>query len=112
MQRHELEQWLCGPDMPPASPASVAQSLRLPSSVLADTTFVRTASRVVSLRFTLAVLRDAFADDCQMRQWLDTSRDELGGSTPAYALGAGRYESVETLAVQLWNEAACFSHAV
>ena len=46
MERHELEQWLCGCDIGPASPAAVAGALGLPATALTDTTFVRVASRV------------------------------------------------------------------
>jgi hypothetical protein len=109
MERHELEQWLCGRDVLPSSPEAIGGALGLPSTVLMDTTFVRVAARVCSLRFTLAVLRDAFADDGEMRRWLDTPRLELGGCSPTHALLAGRCESVETLAVQAWNDAVCLS---
>src|SRR4051812_50139208 len=85
MERHELERWLCGPDVPPLSPAAVATALGLPTGLRADTTFVRAASRVSSMCFVLAVLRDAFADDCDIREWLETSRDELGGCSPTNA---------------------------
>src|SRR4029453_17722790 len=56
MERHELEQWLCGPDSTPPSPAAIAEALGLPFDALADTTLLRTLARVRSLRFTLAVL--------------------------------------------------------
>jgi hypothetical protein len=112
MERHELEQWLCGPDVPPPSPASIANALGLPSAFLADTTFVRAASRVRSLRLTLAVLRDAFADDADIRRWLETPLDEIDGCSPAHALRCGRCELVETLAVRTWNDTVCLSEAV
>ena len=111
MERYELEQWLCGRDVPPSSPEAIGGAVGLPPGVLTDTTFVRVASRVSSLRFTLAVLRDAFADDGEMRHWLDTPRPELDGSSATRALLAGRCELVETLAVQAWNEAVCLSGA-
>ena len=107
MERHELEQWLCGPDVPPLSPAAVARALGLPTSLLVDTTFVRATSRVSSMRFVLAVLRDAFADDADIREWLEASRDALDGCCPTNALLAGRCDLVEALAVQAWNEAVC-----
>jgi hypothetical protein len=109
MERNELEQWLCGPDAPPSSPAAIARTLGLPSPVLTDTTFVRAAPRVRSLRLTLAVLRDVFADDRDMRCWLERPRPELDGSSPTHALLAGRCELVEALAIETWNEAVCLS---
>jgi hypothetical protein len=107
MERHELERWLCGPDVPPNAPAFVAAALGLPSSIFADTTFSRTASRVCSLRFTLAVLHDAFPDDADVTEWLSTPHDVLNGCSPTTALLAGRCAIVEMLAVQAWNDAAC-----
>ena len=107
MERHELERWLCGPDVPPHPPAFVAAALGLPSNILAETTFSRIASRVCSLRFTLAVLHDAFPDDADVAEWLASPHDELDGRSPTDALFAGRCAIVETLAVQAWNDAAC-----
>jgi len=111
MERHELEQWLCGCDIGPASPAAVAGALGLPATALSDTTFVRVASRVRSLRFIRALLQDAFADDADMRRWLETPRPELGGRSPTSALSNGQCELVSALAVQAWNDVACFAAA-
>jgi hypothetical protein len=107
MERHELEQWLCGLDVPPLSPAAVARALGLPTDLLVDTTFVRVASRVSSMRFVLSVLRDAFAADGDIGEWLETPRDELDGCSPTNALLVGRCDLVESLAVQAWNDAVC-----
>jgi hypothetical protein len=112
MERHELEQWLCGPDVAPYAPAFVATALGISSSLVVDTTFSRAASRVVSLRFTLAVLRDAFPDDADLTGWLETPHHELDGSSPTDALRGGRCAIVETLAVQAWNDALCLSETV
>ena len=109
MERHELEQWLCGWAASPASPASVGGALGLPTTALSDTTFVRAASRVRSLRFILALLQDAFADDADMRRWLETPRAELSGCSPTSALCNGQSELVEALAVQTWNDVACLA---
>ena len=109
MERHELEQWLCGWGGSPISPAAVGGALGLPTTALSDTTFVRAASRVRSLRFILALLQDAFADDADMRRWLETPRSELSGCSPTSALLNGQYELVEALAVQTWNDVACLA---
>jgi Rv2175c C-terminal domain of unknown function len=104
MLRNELEQWLCGPDSTPPSPAAIAAALGLSVTAFADTTLLRTAARIRSLRFTLAVLHDAFASDTDVCRWLETPREELNGMSPRAALIAGRGSLVEELAVQTWNE--------
>lgn len=109
MERHELEQWLCGPDVPPSSPRAIASRLGLPASALADTTLLRTAPRVHSMRFVLAVLRDAFADDADVCDWLETGREALQGLSPRQAFIAGKDTLVEALAVQAWNEHVCMA---
>ena len=90
----------------------IATALGLPAGSLADTTLLRTAWRVRALRLTLAVLRDVFADDVDVRSWLDTPHDDLAASTPVAAIMAGREERVVDLAVAEWNElAACIGTA-
>jgi hypothetical protein len=109
MERHELEQWLCGSGGSPIPPAAIGGALGLPTTALSDTTFVRVASRVRSLRFILALLQDAFADDAHMRRWLETPRAELSGCSATSALAKGQCELVEALAVQTWNDVACLA---
>ena len=111
MERNELERWLCGPDTPPPRLAEMAEALGVPADVFADTTLFRTASRVCSLRFTLAVLNDAFVDDMDVWLWLETPRPELNGVSPRSAIIAGRGDQVADLAVETWNEALCMAGA-
>ena len=103
MDRRMLEQWLCDDPARPPAPATVAAALGLPADELADTTFLRTAARVRSMRFTLAVLHDVFPVDADVRSWLEEPRDELGGLSPRQALLHGRVDLVEQLAVRTWN---------
>jgi len=107
MHRTDLERWLCGPDAHPPTPAAIAAALGLPLPAVADTTLLRTASRVRSLWFTLALLHDAFATDAEVWQWLIEPRPELDGASARTALLAGRTVPVEALAVGAWNERAC-----
>jgi hypothetical protein len=107
MERDELERWLCGPDVAPAPPCVIATALGLAAGSLADTTLLRTAARVRTLRLTLAVLRDAFANDDDMSAWLETPHDALDGAAPCDAIIAGREADVLSLAVEAWNDAAC-----
>ena len=106
MERDQLEQWLCGPDVLPAPPCLVATALGLPGALLTDTTFVRTFGTVRSLRLTLAVLRDAFPDDMDVESWLDEPRDALDGVSPCEAILTGRAAEVEALAIETWNESS------
>src|SRR5688500_6303157 len=107
MERDELERWLCGPDVPPAPPCVIATDLGLPTAQLADTTLLRTAHRVRALRLTLAVLRDAFADDADVCEWLEAGHDALAGLAPLDAILAGHEDAVADLAIAAWNEVDC-----
>ena len=111
MERDELQQWLCDRSALPPTPAVIAEALGLPADELADTTLLRTISRVGSLRFTLAVLHDAFAADMDVWRWLESPRAELNGLTPRTALMLGREASVEALAVETWNETVSLAGA-
>ena len=104
MERLELEQWLCDRHSLPPYPSAIAEALGLPADELADTTLLRTAARLRSLRFTLAVLHDTFAADMDLWRWLESPRDELDGLTPRTALMLGRETVVASLAMQAWNE--------
>ena len=111
MERHELEQWLCDRHSLPPYPWAIAQALGLPADELADTTLLRTAERIRALRFTLAILHDAFAADMDLWWWLESPREELDGMTPRAALMLGREPVVESLAVRAWNETVCMAGA-
>jgi hypothetical protein len=111
MDRLELERWLCDYAVAPTPPAVIATALGLPAGTFADTTLLRVACRVRSLRLTLELLRDTFPDDADVRRWLWTPHDGLDGWTPRLALMQGRVEAVTSLAVQAWNERVCLSGA-
>lgn len=103
MRRDELEQWLLRDEPHSLSPLGIADALGLPADDLADTTLLRTATRVRSLRFTLAALRDAYCADIDVWRWLETPRHELGGVTPRAAVVAGLESDVAFLALRTWN---------
>jgi len=111
MERDQLELWLCDWRVVPPSPYVVAEALGLPVGDVADTTLLRIAGRVCSLRFTLAVLQDVFAADADLRRWLDTPRVELGGLAPRAAIMLGKERAVELVAVETWNETWCMAGA-
>ena len=112
MDKKTLDAWLCGPDVPLPSPAAIASALGLPVRELADTTLLRTARHLGSLRFTLAVLRDIYADDTDVRRWLYTRHPEAGGVRPVHLILAGRTAAVEELAVRAWNDALTFDNSI
>src|SRR5688572_10861161 len=88
-------------------PCVIAVALGLEAGRLADTTLLRLLSRIAPLRLTLAVLRDAFADDESMSYWLETPHLALDGVAPRDAIVAGREREVRDLAVEAWNDAVC-----
>ena len=111
MERDDLERWLCGPDVPLIPPCVIATALGLPTGALSDTTLLRMADRVRSLRLTLAVLRDVFVDDTGVSTWLETNHAALGNVAPVDAITAGREAEVVDLAIAAWNELACVGSA-
>jgi hypothetical protein len=94
MRRSELAAWLCGPDAVVPPRERVLAALGLPAGA---------AASPESLRFVLAVLRDLYPGDLDVRRWLRLRRAELGGSRPADLLLAGRIAEVEELAVADWH---------
>ena len=106
MTKEQLESWLCGPEAPAPTSAEIAAVLGVPVEAIADTTLLRVADRRRALRFTLAVLRDVFTDDEDVRSWLRTPREELGGRSALELLRAGRLRAVEDLAVREWHRPA------
>lgn len=105
MDREQLLAWLCGPDAPVPTPAEVAAMLGLSWRRVEDTALLRVADRLCAARFTLAVLRDVFVDDADVRAWLQSPRPELGGRTAVDLLMAGEVRRVEALAAREWHGA-------
>ena len=103
MKKRELEMWLCGPDAPILTPAEIADLLGVSLEAIGDTTLLRVMDRLRGVRFTLAVLRDVFTDDADVRRWLRMPRAEFGGRCALELLLAGRMRAVEDLAVREWH---------
>lgn len=53
--------------------------------------------------FVLAVLRDLFESDAEVRRWLNTPQSQLGGVAAVDMLSAGRSAEVESLLIEQWN---------
>jgi hypothetical protein len=103
MNREELEAWLCGPDACVPTPTEIAALVGISFASVADTTLLRVADRLRGVRFTLAVLRDVFTDDRDVRAWFRAPRPELGARCALDLLLAGRPHAVEALAVREWH---------
>jgi hypothetical protein len=53
--------------------------------------------------FVLAVLRDIYSEDFEVKRWLNTPHDGLGGHPAIDLLSAGRVSEVESVLVEHWN---------
>jgi antitoxin Xre/MbcA/ParS-like protein len=53
--------------------------------------------------FVLAVLRDIYADESDVKQWLNSPHNELGGRSAVDLLSAGQVTEVESFLVEHWN---------
>lgn len=53
--------------------------------------------------FVLAVLRDLFETDADIRLWLNTPRHPFGGWCAADLISMGRAGEVEALLIEQWN---------
>ena len=99
VRREELERWLCGPESPVPSLDSMASLFGL----CFDAPVCDAATLPHRLRFTVAVLRDAFPTDAAARRWLRAPTVELGGERPLDLLLRGHVEQLEELAIDAWN---------
>lgn len=53
--------------------------------------------------FVLAVLRDIYDHETDIKRWLNTPLNELGGRSAIDLLSAGRIAEVESVLVDQWN---------
>lgn len=103
MTSEQLELWLCGRDQGLPTAREIAGALGLRLEAVEDTTLLRVSERRRTVRFLLAVLRDLFSADRDVRAWLRAPRAELAGRPPLDALLGGRLAEVEALAVADWH---------
>jgi hypothetical protein len=102
MNRRELEQWLGGPDNAPGLTELADILHESPEGARASLT-VANADALHGLRFALAVLRDVFPTDLDVRHWLTAPSYELDGAAPVELLAWGRVDELVELAVSEWN---------
>ena len=106
MTRQELEMWLCGPDAPVLAPADIAAALGLSMQDVGDSTLLRAADRLRGLCFTVAVLRDLYPTDEEVRAWMRRPHLELNGRRPIDVVRAGGVRPVGELAAEHWRRPA------
>ncbi len=53
--------------------------------------------------FVLAVLRDIYSTEADVKRWLNTPHNELGGRSAVDLLSVGRAAEVESVLVEHWN---------
>ena len=54
--------------------------------------------------FILAVLRDIYDREADIRRWLNTPLAEFGGQAAVDLISSGRASDVESVLVERWNE--------
>ena len=53
--------------------------------------------------FILAVLRDIYDHEADVKRWLNTPHAQLGGRTAVDLISAGRVAEVESAVIEYWN---------
>lgn len=53
--------------------------------------------------FILAVLRDIYDHEADVKRWLNTPHAQLGGRTAVDLISAGRVADVESALIEYWN---------
>ena len=103
MDRQELEQWLGDRDARPIALSDVAEVLHVIIEASRQPVALDDASALRELRFAVAVLRDVFARDEDVRRWLLAPSAAVDGLTPAELLSSGCVREFTDLAVAEWN---------
>jgi len=104
MNRKELEQWLGGRDSRSVALTEIAEVLHVVLDASRRPLAIAGIEEIRELRFALAVLRDVFPSDADVRAWLTTPSPEIGDAMPADLLGADRIPELVDLAVAEWNK--------
>ena len=103
MNRHELELWLGDRDTRPLALGDVAEVLHVIIEASRQPVALDDAGALRELRFAVAVLRDVFARDEEVRRWLLAPSTAVDGLTPAELLSSGCVREFTDLAVAEWN---------
>ena len=103
MNRHELELWLGDRDARPLALGDIAEVLHVIIEASRQPVALDDAGALRELRFAVAVLRDVFARDEDVRRWLLAPSAAVDGLTPADLLSSGCVREFTDLAVAEWN---------
>jgi hypothetical protein len=106
MQRQELEVWLGAADGRLLSVAQIAQIAGLSADDVARAERLSTPECRRTFSMTLAILRDVYVDDADIRRWLRAGRRELEGRAPLSVLLTACASEVVDLAAQDWSRGA------
>lgn len=108
LNRTQLAQWLGETDSELVGFSEIAELLHLVLDASRRSLALANADELREIRFALAVLRDVFPHDDDVRAWLSAPTQDLSGLTPADLLSIGRIREFVDLAVTEWNRPAAF----
>jgi hypothetical protein len=103
MTREELEQWLGEAGEESVGIGEIAEVLHMVVDASRRALAIADAGELREMRFALAVLRDVFPDDADVRSWLRAPSLDMDGIAPAELVAAGRIRDFADLAVAEWN---------
>ena len=103
MNKNELAQWLGEHDSRSFALSEIAEVLHIVMDASRRSLALTGPAELRELRFAVAVLRDAFPNDNDVRAWLTTPAVDLDGAAPADLLSSGRVREFVDLAVAEWN---------
>ena len=108
MDRRQLAQWLGELGSEGVALTEIAELLHFVLDASRQSIALASPDELGELRFALAVLRDVFPRDDDVRAWLVLQSPELNGAMPADLLSAGRIREFVDLAVAEWNKPRTF----
>jgi Protein of unknown function (DUF2384) len=103
MNKRQLAQWLGEREARAVALSDIAEVLHIVLDTSRRSLSIAGAEELRELRFALAVLRDVFPSDDDVRRWLTTPSSGVGGDVPAELLSTGRVREFVDLAVAEWN---------
>ena len=103
MNRHELEKWLGESDDRAVALGELAALLHVVIDASRQSVAFTNTQQLRELRFAIAILRDVFPRDEDVRAWLRAPQLALDEESPGDLLSAGRVREFVDLAVAEWN---------
>ena len=104
MNRQELAQWLGERASATLALGEIAEVLHVVIDASRRSLAFANAEELRELRFAIAVLRDVFSSDDDLRAWLRAPHPTLDGDAPADLLAHSRVRAFVELAVDEWNQ--------